>query len=46
MREIHSLTPSPSPEGRGELVLRLPNHQMLHHPDRVLDQIQRHLSGA
>jgi very-short-patch-repair endonuclease len=27
----------------GFVVLRLPNHEILRHPDRVLDQIRRHL---
>jgi very-short-patch-repair endonuclease len=29
----------------GLAVLRLPNHEILHHPARVLDQIRRHLSA-
>jgi very-short-patch-repair endonuclease len=29
----------------GFVVLRLPNHEILNHPDRVLDQIRRHLSA-
>jgi very-short-patch-repair endonuclease len=29
----------------GFVVLRLPNHQILQHPDRVLEQIRRYLSA-
>jgi very-short-patch-repair endonuclease len=30
----------------GFAVLRLPNQLILHHPDRVLDQIRRHLAAS